>query len=219
MLVHLRKRRRQHYHAKKTSLRTTVKSRNKRAKEYKTKDNGIFTKPLKKARAILTIEQKLKVVDYWKELKAEKEKAMKQLQEPRPARSTWPALRERKQVRAKLRKTARQNIQKLCQEKFAGIVGGAKVCKWEVAAEKEGWRELPATMRSRLSRTTNSWRLKLGLAKKGRPIGGVVPLSLQRELDILIGEMAVGRSRVSERKEVVTLEAVVPCHQLKRGTQ
>ena len=85
ILFQLRKRRRQLYHAKKHTFKKTVKSRSKRLKEYKTKDQGVYEKELKPTRNIATIETKLQVVKYWKTLKKQKEEAKKALQEPRPA--------------------------------------------------------------------------------------------------------------------------------------
>ncbi|CAK8985840.1 unnamed protein product [Durusdinium trenchii] len=64
-------------------------------------------------------------------------------------------------------------------------------------------------VRSRLTCTTNSWREKLGLPRKGKPLGGKIPITLQKELDMLMMEMSMGSSSVSVRKEMVTAEAVV----------
>ena len=109
-----------------------------------------------------------------------------------------------KQVKAR-------NLQKLCKEKFPLTVGSSQVCKWRKSARKEAWKEIPALLRSRITATTNSWRLRLGLKAKGRRRGGRIPLDLQRELDFLVFEHAQGMSSVSERKEVVTIEHVVTC--------
>ena len=132
---------------------------------------------------------------------------------PRPVGASKKDLQERKKARTELPKILNTNLQAACKEKFPGVVEGAKICKWEAAAEREKWDELPKVVQNRMSRTTNSWRLKLGLPAKGRPQGGAVPECLQRELDLLIGEMSVGLSRVSERKEVVTVECVVSSQQ------
>ena len=216
LIVQLRKRRRQLYHAKKhTFKKKNVKSRNRRPREYKTKDLGVYEKELKPTRTMTTIEKKLQVVRYWNKLKKEKEDARVALSEPRPVNMNKKQLKEWREARQIHRKTLKNNLQSMCAQKFPGAIFQSKICRWAKTAEREKWEEMPEVMRSRLICTSNTWRSKFGIAPKGRPLGGKVPLCLKKELDLLIGEMAVGRSRVSERKEVVTLECVASCRHPK----
>ena len=218
ILFQLRKRRRQLYHAKKHTFKKTVKSRSKRLKEYKTKDQGVYEKELKPTRNIATIETKLQVVKYWKTLKKQKEEAKKALQEPRPADGNKRELKQWRAARKIHQKTLKGNLQSMCAKKFPSVIHQSKICRWAETAEKERWEEMPEVMRSRLTCTSNAWRSKFPIAPKGHPVGGGVPDCLQKELDLLIGEMAMGRSRVSERKEVVTIECVASCRHPKFET-
>ena len=102
------------------------------------------------------------------------------------------------------------NLEKKCREKFPDLVRKAIVLKWVKAAQRERWEDLPPQVQNRIVATPNSWRSKLGLDKKGRVTGGYVPHLLQEELDKLIMDMVSGTSDISERKEVVTAEDVVP---------
>lgn len=204
-----KKRRRQLYHAKKLWRGKTTVCRRPRHRT-KTKDPNGFSSPLQEPRKVITLDQKLQAVAYFKQLKAEKAAAKESLLEPRPATMTRAELKARKEKREKLRGVARRNIQAAVRDKFKQFLSqGSQVLKWERVAEKEAWEEIPAMVRSRLTCTTNSWREKLGLPRKGKPLGGKIPITLQKELDMLMMEMSMGSSSVSVRKEMVTAEAVV----------
>ena len=100
-----------------------------------------------------------------------KKKALEAAQEPRNEKRKAA----KKDARLALLKTIR-----------ADTVGGAHPYKWKKAAEKEGWRSLPQFVQSRCSATSNDWRTRLRLPRKGRSFSGSVPLCIQRELDMLI---------------------------------
>ena len=173
----------------------------------------MFDAPLPKDRKLASIADKLAVIAFYVKLEKQKERAIEILRAPKlVGADSKEAKASREQQIKWARDTRRINIQKACQEKFPLTVGNATVCKWKDTAKKESWHQLPIGVAQRSSATTNSWRQQLGLPMKGQKIGGRVPISLQRELDLLIAEHAHGASEVSERREVVTTEHVVPWH-------
>ena len=199
-----RKRRRQQWHAK---MQLEKRKRHKR----KTIDKMEFDVPLAPQRRLLTIAQKLQVLDYYEEMKTEKAVAQEALLEPSTAegsRSSRKAFASRmKEARHKLKR----NLQKLCKQKFPELVRKSQVCKWHATCKNEAWRELPEALRERLTATPNAWREKVGATLKGQKCGSKIPLSIQKELDLLMVELSTGSSDVAERKEIVTVEAVVTC--------
>lgn len=193
-----------------------LKNRKREFRGRATKDGNNYTKPLKEPKNAPTIHQKLEVVRFYEKLLKEKGDAKKTLQEPRP-RGAGRKGREAFQDKVKKsREALRRNLQKLCLAKFP-CVKGAQVCKWFARSKFERWEEMPDAMRRASSSTCNEWVKKMGLAERGRPQGGGVPMLLQRELDVLIGEMTMGASTVSERREVVTADCIVSSHLLFEG--
>lgn len=169
----------------------------------------MFPKPLKVARKMITIKQKLEVLKYYHELKAEKESMIQELSEPRPAGATRAELKAFFNKKKELRRKVRRNVQKLCAEKFPTIVKRSLVFKWARAAEAEKWSQLPDRVAARMIETPNTWRKQVGAPLKGQKLGGSVPWTIQKELDLLMVEASSGLSDVSERKELVTVEHVV----------
>ena len=204
---HCRQRRRQQYFAKKKS-KAKAKTLKRRARQYKTIDNGEFPQPLRAPRRVITIEKKLSVLDRWEELVEQKKKAQEAAQEPRPVGVPRAKMKEWKAAVKEAKKKSRLALLKTIRHEFPDIVGGCQPFKWKKTAEREGWRHLPQFIQARCSATANEWRSRLSLAKKGRSIGGAVPHCIQRELDLLIMEHSSGMSGVSERKEIVTMEHV-----------
>lgn len=172
-------------------------------------DGGVWEEPLKKTRRALPIAQKLQVVDYYLELKAQKEDAAKKLQEPRPANATRAQLRSFFEKRRELRKKMKSNLEKECRAKFPDILGHCYAYRWADRAKVESWHELPEAIRARAVETTNDWRRKMGQPLKGQPQGGQIPWVIQKELDMLMIEVSSGMSDVTERKEIVTIENIV----------
>lgn len=190
-----------------------AKSKKRRVfKGRRAKDGGAWAQALpEKTRRNISIEDKLKVLAFYEEKEKEKAEAIRVLSEPRAKKATPEARAADREKRIKAKKTKKLNLQKLCEKNFPLIVGKSWVCKWKTIAARECWRDLPQPVRSRTSCATNEWRLKIGGVKaKGRPQGGRVPMALQRELDILMAECAVGMSNVSERREIVAVESIVP---------
>ncbi|CAK9086713.1 unnamed protein product [Durusdinium trenchii] len=203
------KRRRQQYHAfRGHALKKHGNQRKNRKRQYKTIDNGVFTEQLRVPRRVVSIEQKLKVLDRYEEMLATKKSAAEDALEPRPRGAGREAVLAWSKKRKQAKRRMRFDSLKKLREEFPDIVGKAQPSKWKKAAESEAWRELPEFFRARSSATTNSWRRKLGLPLKGRPEGGCVPLQIQRELDTLMMEFSSGLSSVSERKELVTVEHI-----------
>ena len=205
-VLQLRQRRRQQYHAARKIRRKPTTKR--RTRQYKTKDRGLFPVQLKPPRRVVAIEKKLLVLDRYEELLAARKKAEEAAQEPRPLGRTRAEVKEWAQKRKQARRDMRKGILKTLREEFTDIVKGAQPRKWLKTAQQEQWRNLPETTRARCSATSNEWRSKLKLPKKGRSYGGSMPMELQKELDILMMEHSSGLSDVSERKELVTVEHV-----------
>ncbi|CAK9082770.1 unnamed protein product [Durusdinium trenchii] len=182
----------------------------------KTKDGGVWTKPLPKARVVPTIEDKLSVLRFYKDMKESKIKAKEEASAPRPAKATKRERRELREKRQAAKQQLKTNLQKLCQERFPNLLKGAQICKWAQIAKRESWEELPESIRCRTTSVPNAWRMKLGIPLRGRKEGGDIPLPLQRELDLLMMEAACGASLVSERKDIVTIESLV--HGLNQKT-
>ena len=207
----VRTRRRQLYHSKKSFSSSQGKKKRRAFKGRRTKDSGSWEAPLPdKTRRTITIADKLQVVQFWNDWKTKKSDAVEAYHAPLPPKASRAERRQARENRKEAKKILRVNIQRKCMKDFPSIVGRTQVCKWVKVAEVECWKELPEAVRARASCTTNKWRRKLGLPDRGRPVGGQIPYALQRELDILIGEHAVGLSCVSERKEIVGAEAVEP---------
>ncbi|CAK9114494.1 Uncharacterized protein (Fragment) [Durusdinium trenchii] len=186
-----KQRRRQQYFAKKKS-KAKAKTLKRRARQYKTIDNGEFPQPLRAPRRVITIEKKLSVLDRWEELVEQKKKAQEAAQEPRPVGVPRAKMKEWKAAVKEAKKKSRLALLKTIRHEFPDIVGGCQPFKWKKTAEREGWRHLPQFIQARCSATANEWRSRLSLAKKGRSIGGAVPHCIQRELDLLIMEHSSG---------------------------
>lgn len=150
----------------------------------------------------------MEVVLYYIELKEQKEKAKQATLQPYPKNGTKADKKAHRDKVLAAKAMLKRNLQKECSKKF-GWLGRCQVCKWYEAYKNESWQELPEVVRRRGPATTNEWRRKCNLTMKGRPFGGGMPYELQRELDILIGEMTMGTSAVSERREVVTADCIV----------
>ena len=212
MLIHppdpsmLRARRRQLWHSK-SAMRAKPK---KRESKRPTIDGGVFSDPPPKPRKTNTLQDKLKVVDMYLALKAERHQANKVLCEPKNPAADAATRKAQHAARQKAKDIARKNIRSECAKLFPDIVGKAQVCKWVETCAREAWREIPETIRHKIVTTNNEWRRKLGLPLRGRTEGGGVPLALQRELDVLVMEHTAGLSEISERREVVTAEQIEP---------
>ena len=202
-----RKRRRQQYHSRKLTDTLPLPADPKAAASSKKKArarNEVFEKPLQRPRSLQTIATKLQVLDLYEKLLKEKAEADQVLCAPTQPASSQEAKEAvtRRKLWAKQVKT--RNLQKICREQFPLVVGQSQVGKWHRTSIKEGWRDLPAMLQTRLKATDNRWRIRLGLKGKGRCKGGEYPQILQSELDMLVYEAANGLSDVSERREVVT---------------
>lgn len=177
-------------------------------KQKRTMDNGEFDEALKDPRRCPTLKQKLEVLDFVEDLRKKKEKAKEDYLTPRPAHMTRAQAKEFYQKKRHAKKQMRINIQKSAQGAFPLFMGRSQVCKWRQACERESWRQMPESVLARVSTTNNTWRLKLGLPRRGHPYFGRIPMCLQKELDLLMIEHSSGLSDVSERKELVTAEQV-----------
>lgn len=200
----LRQRRRQQWHDKR-------KFTKKKKSHKKTIDGGVFPAELKAKKRSITFRDKLTVVNFWNKKKQEREDIIKKLEKPRPIGATKAVLKDFFAQRKKLKKQLRSNLQKLCREQFPDITKNCAVCRWVQKAEAEKWAEMPESLRSRATEAPNLWRQKVGAPRKGQPLGGKVPMAIQRELDWLMIEVSGGMSAVTERKELVTVENVVSC--------
>ena len=166
---------------------------------------------MREARRSINIAQKLEVVKFFDDLKSKKEAAKKQLLEPRPSNLSGKELAGWRKQRKETRQTAKMSVTNLCRQKFPEVIGKSQVYKWSRAAKKECWEQIPETTRNKIVATTNQWRSKIGIDLKGKQLGGRVPLCLQKELDLLVSEMTSGRSVITERREIVTIEDIVLC--------
>ena len=164
-------------------------------------------------RRSICIQQKLEVVNYYNQLKAEKKKDEEKLTEPRPVGVTQAELKKIFQQKREARTRLKRNLEKMCQEKFPGVVKRCAISRWARKAAAEQWDQLPESVRKRASETNNTWKRQVQAPLKGRKQGGSVPWVLQKELDMLMVEASTGLSDVTERKEMVTVENVVPCLQ------
>ena len=153
------------------------------------------------------------VLEFRKKLLAEKQAANQVACEPDNVGQAAAERRKAKKARKEAQKVLKKRVEVECKKEFPQIVGTCRVHRWAKAAAREHWADLPEAFTSRASATTNVWRSKVGCDLKGRKEGGNVPLSLQRELDVLIMEMTSGQSDTSERKEVVSTEQVVAWRQ------
>lgn len=204
-----RQRRRQHYHHKKVAKTSKLANGKKRGSRKKTIDNGVFSHPLKEPRRVISIKDKLEVLKVYKGFMQQKKKAQTLLQEPKPLGGTQNEIQDWKAKRKAALKDFKLSALKKTREMFPQFLRGGQVCKWQKAAHREKWADLPEIIQSRCSATQNEWREKVGISLKGKRTGGLVPMVLQIELDHLMTEMASGVSTVSERKELVTTEHVV----------
>ncbi len=177
----------------------------------KTKDEGIYETGLGAPRRSVTIAQKLEVVEFYDKLKKQKVEAKNAVKEPRPVGATKEEMQDyRKRIR-EARQISKTSVKAECERKFGSIIGRCQPIKWSRTAEREKWHLIPEHVRANEKATQNGWRTKMGLPQKGKKVGGSIPLELQFELDLLISEMAAGRSLVTERREVVTTEDVATC--------
>ena len=177
----------------------------------KTKDEGQFGSPLKPKRRVIFIQQKLDVVNYYKQLLQEKKEAEEKYAEPKPAKATRAELTKFFQAKREAKVKLQRKVHKMCREKFPDLVRNCAISRWLKRSEAEQWEKLPEAYRKRATETTNSWKRNINLKLKARSEGGSVPMVLQKELDILMIEASSGLSDVTERKEMVTVENVVPC--------
>lgn len=204
-----RKRRRQQYHARNAFGAKKSKATKRTFKGRKTKDSGEYGDVLKPTRRVITIEEKLEVVRFYEELRKTKKAAKERLLHPYPRDGTKAQKKQHREEVLAARAELKRNLQRECKNKFP-VLGKSQVIKWARAAKAERWAELPEVVRKKQGATTNEWRSKIeGIPPKGRPLGGQIPMSLQKELDVLISEMSMGRSVVSERREVVTADCIV----------
>lgn len=161
-----------------------------------------------KPRRHIFIAQKMKVVEYLKELRKQREKANQTLHERVPRRVSPQQkdalIKKRQDAKAILKR----NILETCRQKFPDIVGSCGVYKWERQAEAEGWEQIPASDRVRWTEVPNSWRLRMKLPQKGRVHGGSVPVEICNGLDRLLAAHVLGASDISERKEVVSWDSI-----------
>lgn len=195
------------WHAK-TQLKRAKTSKKGEKRKRPTKDEGQWEQPLNKSRRCITIQEKLKVIEFREKLLAEHHAANKAICEPVQLNQSRAEKKAARQAKKKAKQTLQKRVQAECSKQFPDIVGCCRVAKWAKAAASEHWKDLPDAYASRASATNNQWRIKVGAPMKGRTEGGGVPLVLQKELDALLMEMTAGASEVSERKEVVTTEQV-----------
>ena len=158
----------------------------------KTIDQGQFDEPLKPMRRSICIQQKLEVVNYYNQLKAEKKKDEEKLTEPRPVGVTQAELKKIFQQKREARTRLKRNLEKMCQEKFPGVVKRCAISRWARKAAAEQWDQLPGSVRKRASETNNTWKRQVQAPLKGRKQGGSVPWVLQKELDMLMIEASTG---------------------------
>ena len=171
----------------------------------------MFDQPLPTTRRVITIYDKMQVVQFYQKLQKEEREARLTLAEPKNACATREERDALKAAKKMAKDRMKRNKQHACKKAFGAIVGSASVWKWVKTAKHEAWSQLPEQVQRKLSATPNAWRAKCGLKKKGRNVGsGVVPLEIQQELDHLILDHALGRSEVSERREAITTDTVVP---------
>ena len=207
--MQLRQRRRQQWHAKRALRVAKRKHPDRVVKPRATLDGGVFPRQLNEPRRLKTIAAKLKVVKMYNDLMEEKKKTMEQLAEPNPIGATRADLKQFFERKKQLKKKLKYDVQKECKKAFPDTVGSTKVCKWKARSERECWADLPAEFAARATATTNAWRKKIQLGKKGRRPGSHIPLQIQKELDMLMMEMTSGLSDVSERKELIDTESLV----------
>lgn len=207
-LLFLRQRRRQQYHSSKLAKGTFGKK--KGTKPRKTIDEGVFSQPLKPPRRTITIKTKLEILKRYVELMKEKNKNRAAATEPKPLGGTREQLQKWTEERRAALKAARQSVFKQVKHEFPGVIKSAQICKWLKTARREKWHDLPEIIQTRCVATKNTWRSAAGLPSKGKTEGGKIPVALQVELDRLMCEISSGSSSISERKEIVTIEHVVP---------
>ena len=198
--IFVRKRRRQNYHSK-----VALKGKLRRGR----KDEEWDEKPAK-ARRQIWIEDKLKAVRLYNELKKSRDEAAAVARERIPRNLTNEEREAFLEHRAKAKDILKRNLQKEVERQLPNIVRTCHVHKWAKQAEDEKWELLPASDRSRLVEVPKAWRQKFALPAKGRPVGGFVPEELQKDLDRIIAEHVLGQSEVTERKEVVTWRDIDP---------
>ena len=179
-------------------------------------DKDGYATPLPGPRRSISIADKYKVVQHWKQLKEKKEKDLQEAIDAAAAEQLSETDSAEKKKRLRKQKPGKRggNLQAQCKEKFPDIVGKTQVCKWVAASEREAWREIPAAL-MKLKTVPNSIRSSKGLPLKGRKEGGQVPIVLQQELDMLISEAAQGHSEISSRRQIVTVGHIEACQKLK----
>ncbi len=202
-----RKRRRQLWHAKQ-SLAAPKKTRRGKLiqKHSRTKDGGLFEQPLGKQKALITLKQKLEVLDRVDELLKQKQEAKLVLIQPRLRNLTRDQREKLNEQILGAEEVIRMNIQHVVSKEFPQLTRKSQVCKWRKSCEREQWRQMPEAVLSRVTATSNAWRSKMGLKGKGGHTLKKVPAFIQQELDLLMMEACGGLSDVTERKEIVSME-------------
>eukprot|EP00435_Cladocopium_sp_Y103_P033811 s1426_g8.t1 len=186
----IRKRRRQLYYVRVIPAKKKQQSQRREYKGRRTKDNGDFSEPVKDARRVPTLHDKLQVVKFYNDLKQKKSKAKLDACTVCPRTATRKAREAHREKIAEAKKMSKINLQKKCCERFPQLMGKAQACKWAARARQEHWEEIPDAVRRKKTTTSNEWCQKVGLERRGRPQGGRVPIPLQRELDFLIADMS-----------------------------
>lgn len=184
----------------------------KTSRQRKTLDGGEWDAPPAKSRRLIFIGDKWKVVELYRKLNTERDTARETLKTSGIPRRC--SEQEREQIleeRERCKAVLKRNIQEECGRKFPDIVQGMAVWKWDRQATKERWDLLTPAQRARLITVPNEWRRKFDLGLRGRQVGGQIPMELQVELDHLISEFTLGKSDVTERREVVTFKDIAPC--------
>lgn len=202
-----RKRRRQQWHAKQSLCPSKRTKRGKVIKKHsRTKDNGVFDKELGKQRSLITLKQKLEVLDRVDEIAKQKREAKLVLLEPTPRNLTWDDRQKVVEKKKAAKEVLKINIQKVVSQEFPQLTRKSQVCKWRKSCEKEQWRQMPEAVLSRVNATSNAWRKKVGAPSKGGNNLKKVPAFIQQELDLLMMEACGGLSDITERKEIVSME-------------
>ena len=210
-----RKRRRQNYMCKRQAFKAVdgdQKDGKKPRKERPTLDGGIFDQAPPTARRSITIYDKLTVIKYYEQLEKEENEARDTMAEPKNVKASREERKALKVAKKAAKERLKRNKQHACKKAYPDIVGKCAVWKWIKTAKYECWAQLPEPVQRKLKATPNSWRKKCGCKTKGRQAGdsSSVPAEIQKELDFLVLDHAVGRSDVSERREAITTDNVAP---------
>lgn len=102
----------------------------------------------------LSIYDKLKILDYAEQVKAEHKKKIGELMKKTKS----------KKKRAYNRQFWKgMNLQKACENKFKEKLGKIKVCQMRKQAEQQQWRSLPEFEQRRMTQLSDSMKVSLGL--------------------------------------------------------